>query len=115
MPAPICLEPKAALEHMEKKGADLLIVDYNLGNANGIQFIARVRNLSAPAVASIPIIMLTAHTEYHRVLAAKEAGFDTFVRRPASNRELYEKINFVLAEKPNAFANTGSNQVQRKI
>jgi len=89
-------DPKRAFEMFTQQGADLLIVDYHLGVGNGIQLAARVRNLPDPAKAHVPIVMMTSYTEQSRVMAAREAGVDAFVRKPITGRELYEKIAFAL-------------------
>ena len=89
-------DPKRAFDLFIAHGADLLIVDYHLGESNGIQFVARVRNLPDAAKSRVPIVMMTSYTEQSRVMAAREAGVDAFVRKPITGRELYEKIAFAL-------------------
>ncbi|MFZ1988364.1 MAG: response regulator [Alphaproteobacteria bacterium] len=89
-------DPKHAFEDYQAHGAGLLIVDYHLGGSNGIQFVARVRNMADPEKARVPIVMMTSYTEQSRVIAAREAGVDAFVRKPITGRELYEKIAFAL-------------------
>lgn len=89
-------DPKNAFDLYQAQGASLLIVDYHLGGSNGIQFVARVRNLNDPQKANVPIVMMTSYTEQSRVIAAREAGVDAFVRKPITGRELYEKIAFAL-------------------
>ncbi len=89
-------DPKQAFDHYQAQGAMLLIVDYHLGGSNGIQFVARVRNMKDPQKARVPIVMMTSYTEHSRVIAAREAGVDAFVRKPITGRELYEKIAFAL-------------------
>ena len=89
-------DPKQAFDLYQTQGAGLLIVDYHLGGSNGIQFVARVRNMKDPEKARVPIVMMTSYTEQSRVIAAREAGVDAFVRKPITGRELYEKICFAL-------------------
>ena len=93
-------DPKRAFDLFLRENVDLLIVDYHLGPSNGIQFVARVRNLQDPAKAQIPIVMMTSYTEQSRVMAARDAGVDAFVRKPITGRELYEKIAFALTRSP---------------
>ena len=90
-------DPKRAFELFQEHGAGLLIVDYHLGDSNGIQFVARVRNLKDPEKARVPIVMMTSYTEQSRVMAAREAGVDAFVRKPITGRDLYERIAFALS------------------
>ena len=90
-------DPKHAFDLYQDKGAGLLIVDYHLGGSNGIQFVARVRNMPEPEKARVPIVMMTSYTEQSRVIAAREAGVDAFVRKPITGREIYEKIAFALS------------------
>ena len=89
-------DPKRAFDEFLANGADLLIVDYHLGASNGIQFVARVRNLPDEVKAQVPIVMMTSYTEQSRVMAARDAGVDAFVRKPITGRELYIKIAYAL-------------------
>ena len=97
-------DPKHAFDLYQAQGAGLLIVDYHLGGSNGIQFVARVRNMRDPEKARVPIVMMTSYTEQSRVIAAREAGVDAFVRKPITGRELYEKICFALTHNVIAIA-----------
>ncbi len=72
----------AALEHLGKHGADVVLVDETLDDATGWDF---VRALKAdPALADIPVIMLGAALSKPRVLEAIGLGCTGFLLRPYS-------------------------------
>src|SRR3546814_1089406 len=50
----------------------------------------------------VPIVMLTAHTERHRVLTARDAGVSEFLRKPVTPKDLYLRLVSVI-ETPRPF------------
>jgi two-component system chemotaxis response regulator CheY len=81
---------------------DIVILDYNLGFMDGIDFIQLVRTAEDSPEPCMPIIMLTAYTEQHRVRAARDAGVTEFCCKPVTAAELYRKIAKVI-EQPRDF------------
>ena len=81
----------AALEEVERRPPDLIVLDLMLPKVDGLEVTRRVR-----AGGDIPIIMLTARrTEVDRI-AGLEMGADDYVVKPFSAQELVSRVRAVL-------------------
>ena len=72
---------------------DLLLVDYQMLEINGVEFIRHVR--WSPEVVpdlTIPIIMVTDFAERSVVVKAREAGANEFIGKPLKPIDLYNRI-----------------------
>ncbi len=76
-----------ALDLVEKRRPDLIILDWMLPKLDGPTVSARVRESHI-----IPIIMLTAKAEEADFIFGLEAGADEFVTKPFKNRELIARV-----------------------
>jgi len=74
---------------------------------DGIDFIKLVRGSSDSANRYVPIIMLTAHSERSRVMAARDAGANEFCCKPVTAQELYRKVQAIV-DYPRPFIKTPS-------
>ena len=61
-----------------KNHYDCIFVDYQMYELNGIEFVKLVRNHPDPAIAEIPIVLLTGWVEKQIVNSAFEAGISLF-------------------------------------
>lgn len=86
---------------------DLVFLDYNLGFMDGIEFIKMMRTASDSPNPYLPIVMLTAYTEMHRVETARDAGVTEFCAKPVTAIEIYRKIVEVV-EHPRQFVRTAT-------
>jgi two-component system response regulator RegX3 len=78
-------------EALAWSGADLILLDLGLPDADGIDVCQRIRAASA----AVPIIMLTARgTEVDRIVGL-EVGADDYLAKPVSLRELVARIRAV--------------------
>ena len=66
------------------------------------EFLERVRRGPDSPDTEVPILMLTAHTEMHRVLAARDAGVNWVVVKPISFKSLYDALA-IIVESDRAF------------
>lgn len=73
---------------------DMLLIDWMLPGANGVELARRVRQ--KPEFEQTPIIMLTARGEEDDRVKGLEAGADDYVVKPFSPRELIARIRAVL-------------------
>ena len=67
---------------------DALVIDINMPGMDGLET-ARAIRASGPALASLPIIALTAHSDAFTVNAAREAGMNDFITKPVDVSLLY--------------------------
>ncbi len=77
---------------LSKVGAfepDLLLVDWNMPNMDGITFVRTYRQKEK----TTPIIMVTTETEKSRVIDAIKAGVNNYVVKPFTPDLLAQRIN----------------------
>lgn len=96
-----------AMKELKHFPADLIICDWNMSPLDGLDFARMVRTSTDSFNPFVPIIMLTAHTERHRVIEARDAGIHEVLAKPISARDLLVRIKGILA-KPRPFVRTGS-------
>lgn len=84
------LKPSEALARAREEAPDLIMVDYNMPEMNGIQLIRQVRQHHA--MKDVPIIMITSETEKTLKIAAIEAGATEFLGKPTDNVELTVRV-----------------------
>jgi len=87
---------RQGLEHLDRTGpADFVLVDWNMPEMNGYDFVVAVRAL--PAYRAMPIMMVTTETEMSQVVRALEAGADEYVMKPFTRDSLMEKLQLLEA------------------
>lgn len=86
---------------------DIIITDWAMPNVDGLQMTGMIRQPDAVANPYVPIIMLTAHSERHRVTTARDAGVTEFLSKPISAKGLYTRIANVVAN-PRPFIKTAT-------
>ncbi len=89
--------PLHALDFLETKRADLLIVDYRMPEMSGAEFIRKVRLM--PAGGDIPAIIITAHQDRECRIAALDAGATDFLQSPVSQPEFKERSLLLLEQR----------------
>jgi DNA-binding response OmpR family regulator len=85
-----------ARQEMAASPPELMVLDLVLGDGSGIDFCGEVR----AAGHRMPIILLTAHGEVPRRLAAFEAGADDFVPKPFAVAELRARVRALARRGP---------------
>ncbi len=81
----------AALAAMQEKPFDLVILDLNLPDIDGLALCRELR--AADETKRVPIIMLTARVEERDKLLGFEIGADDYITKPFSMRELLARVN----------------------
>ena len=76
-----------ALEQVLAEHFDLLIVDVNMPQMDGLSFLRALRGKSLP-LSSIPALVTTTETAPHRVAAARAAGANFYVVKPLKQETL---------------------------
>jgi two-component system chemotaxis response regulator CheY len=75
---------------------DLILTDLSMKPINGIEFTLQVRNAASSPNPYIPIIMITGHTERHRVEAARDAGVTEFLAKPITAQSLFSRVGEIV-------------------
>lgn len=81
---------------------DIIIVDYQMPILDGLEFTRMVRTGKDSRNPFVPIILLTAHTERSRILAARDAGVTEVCAKPINAHQLWTKIA-ACVNKPRSF------------
>jgi two-component system phosphate regulon response regulator PhoB len=79
-----------ALERVRASIFDLLVLDWNLPGMTGIELCRLVRR--DPALATLPVLFLTAHASSRDVVEAFASGADDYVVKPFRAPELGARI-----------------------
>jgi two-component system chemotaxis response regulator CheY len=77
-----------ALRH--QPGFDLALVDWNMPEMNGLQFVEAVR--ANPHWRAMRLMMVTTETEQSQMARALQAGADEYVMKPFTREVITEKL-----------------------
>jgi DNA-binding response OmpR family regulator len=80
-----------ALEVFRSEGADVVLIDIMLPGMNGFEVCRSIRRTT-----DVPIIMVTARSDTHDVVAGLEAGADDYLTKPFEPKELSARIRALL-------------------
>lgn len=94
-----------AIKAMRTFAVDLIIADWNMQPIDGLEFVRMIRTSSDSANPDVPVIMLTGHTDAHRVFEARDSGITEFLAKPVSAKGLYQRICMII-ERPRQFIKT---------
>jgi CheY-like chemotaxis protein len=83
----------AALAALERRQPDVVVLDIMMPGMSGAELLDRVK--SSPRFASIPVIMLTAHSDDDELIASYRSGADYFVSKPLVASQLLYGIGLV--------------------
>ncbi|MCR9221877.1 MAG: response regulator [Alphaproteobacteria bacterium] len=100
-------EGRQALERVREFDPDIVVVDLRMEPIDGLDFTRMVRRGEGGVNPFLPIIMLTGHTERHRVAEARDAGVTEFLAKPVSAQALYSRIAAIV-ERPRPFVRAPS-------
>lgn len=79
------------LGSMQSERPDLVLLDLRLPDISGFEVCREIRKKS-----NIPIIIVTAQTDTHDLVAGLEAGADDYVTKPINTKELAARIRAAL-------------------
>jgi DNA-binding response OmpR family regulator len=83
-----------ALERLARAGIDLLLLDLQLGDIDGV----KVMELARSQWPNLPIVMLTAHGSLPSAIAAVRCSASDYLLKPISIEKLRERVAAVLAK-----------------
>jgi sigma-B regulation protein RsbU (phosphoserine phosphatase) len=87
-----CEDGARALEIIHAKLPSLLLLDFDMPGLNGAEVLKRLRSDKDPAIAQIPVIMLTGHGSEASEVRCLQAGADDFVTKPINAAVLRARI-----------------------
>lgn len=100
-----------ALEWLERKTFDLILMDCHMPNMDGFEATRRIRQLPEPT-GRLPIVAMTANAQLGDSDSCLAAGMDDYLSKPIKLNPLHDKLLVWLgserANKPEAYALTPS-------
>jgi len=85
---------KDALAQAEQNtDLSLFLVDWNMPEMNGLEFVQHVRKDAR--FAGVPVMMVTTETEINQVMKALEAGANEYVMKPFTKDMIEEKLRML--------------------
>lgn len=86
---------KEALHILAQEHPDLalFLVDWNMPEVNGLEFVQRVRAI--PSYAGTPLMMVTTETEVQQMIKALEAGANEYVMKPFTEEVIADKLRII--------------------
>jgi two-component system chemotaxis response regulator CheY len=98
----VASDGEQALGEIALKVPDLVITDWEMAPMDGLEFVRRVRDATASPCPTLPIIMVTAHSDLEKVVEARDAGVTEFLTKPFTTSAVYQRIVRVI-EDPRQF------------
>ncbi|HEY4942820.1 MAG TPA: response regulator [Rhizomicrobium sp.] len=87
---------------LRDKQPDIILSDLSMKPMDGIAFAREVRMSTSSPNPYIPIIMVTGHTERHRIEAARDAGVTEVLAKPITAGNLFQRIGEIV-DRPRPF------------
>lgn len=87
---------QSALPMLKAGGFDFLVTDWNMPGMPGLDLLKAVR--ADPALAKMPVLMLTAEAKREQIVEAAQAGVNGYVIKPFTAITLKEKIDKILGQ-----------------
>ena len=84
---------KDAIETVESKKVDIVIVDYMMPELDGLQTVARLREINK----DIPIIMFTAHADFKALEGAEQLRVSAFIPKFSSYSDSQSALKSALS------------------
>lgn len=91
----------AALELLNARVPDLLIVDHQMPVLDGVELVSLLRRSDNRALVTAPILMVTGHSNRVLVSRARDAGINGFLAKPLSAKDLITRVEAVLKDERN--------------
>ena len=93
-----CEDAESALVRAkDEKKYDIIICDFMLPGMSGLELIQRLRG--SPQTREVPILMISAHTNYGMGDRAKAAGANGFLNKPFTLSQLRSALATMLQNK----------------
>ena len=84
-------DAREALVRLQETPLDLVLVDWNMPEMDGIDLIRQIRKV--PAYDALPVVMVTTNSESEYVGAAMDAGANEYIQKPCTLDMLRQKLD----------------------
>jgi two-component system chemotaxis response regulator CheY len=75
---------------------DLILCDIHMEPVGGLEFLGKLRRLSNPAYANLPVIFLTADANADTVMVARKLNVSGYLVKPVSLDQLKTRVDAAL-------------------
>jgi two-component system, chemotaxis family, chemotaxis protein CheY len=96
-----------AFDELRERKPDFVLTDLSMKPVDGIEFTRLVRTANDSPNPYVPIVMVTGHTERHRIEAARDAGVTEILAKPITAQHLFMRVAEIV-ERPRAFVRCAS-------
>jgi CheY-like chemotaxis protein len=90
---------KEALSTLEREKFDLVLMDVQMPEMDGIQATRMIREKEKETGNHIPIVAMTAYAMDSDRVRCLEAGMDAYVSKPINVQELFKTVESLVTEK----------------
>lgn len=80
------------LEKLKHKRPDILLLDINMSDMNGIEVLEELKRANDP----LKVLMLTVHSEVEYLVKAIDIGADGYILKDSGSQELKQAINVIM-------------------
>ncbi|PLX35962.1 MAG: hypothetical protein C0606_17930 [Hyphomicrobiales bacterium] len=98
-----------AIEVLSARDCDIILLDWRMPGFNGEEFLEMARRSNEPKMRAMPIVVVSAFTDYETVLRIAEAGADAVVTKPLSVSVLGQRVLKVLKDRHIPTRSAGEN------
>ena len=85
---------KQAIQILETNNVDLVFLDWNMPEMDGMEFLRKARSI--PGCANLPIIMITSEAARYNVVEALQNGATDYIVKPVSEKVFKEKVSEIV-------------------
>ncbi len=90
-------DPFLAMLEIETGRPDLVVLDVDMPGLSGLDILKMIRE--TPQYANLPVIMITAHGQTHRIVASFGQGASDYIFKPYDGRDLIGRVRRALVQK----------------
>ena len=90
-----------AIQKLNEATFDIILMDIQMPIMNGYEATDYIRNKMPEAIATMPILAMTAHAHISKDEKYKEFGMDDFVLKPFEPKQLFQKIAYYVKRRNN--------------
>jgi two-component system chemotaxis response regulator CheY len=82
---------KEAMNALQTQTVNLILLDWNMPELSGIDFLKQVRTMDQ--YKSLPIIMVTSESAKYNVIEALKSGATDYIIKPVNEKNFTEKLS----------------------
>jgi DNA-binding response OmpR family regulator len=97
---------EAGMAYVKENYVDLIILEANLPDMSGADFIRWIRREQKEPLRFVPILVLSGYTQMRMISQVRDAGANIVVKKPVSAQMMFDRVGWI-ARTPRAYLETG--------